>query len=735
MKKYFCLIILSILFSFESISQKIIDVPFTSDDKISIDGILEKREWQNSEKLSLDFETEPGYNTTPVVETVGFIQYSENFIYVAFHAKTNEPVRAAVRKRDDMGSLGNDLIGISIDTYGDGRNNVFIGSNPLGSQIDVRILNSLTDEGRYDLAYDLEYESVGVIGDNEYFVELKIPFSSISFSNNKIQKWKFSFVRRYLDYAISTSKDDRNNSCITCQLNDFIVFDKFRVDKKFDLLPYISSNLVGNKDDNSRSMNYDKIKPNFGVGINAELSKTLSLELTINPDFSQVEADVTKIDANSAYSLSYPEKRPFFNNGVDILKLNSRDLQPFYSRSINDPLYALKMLNQGENSRFLFLSSIDRNSPYLIAGNDQSYFGEGGRSLINILRYQHLLGKGSKIGILSSSRVYEDGGYGNLFGVDGLIQISNNIRFAFDILKNFNLEPNSNWIDSDDYFGARTINLDGEKFNGTGISLGITRKTERWTTYIGYKHIDPSYRADIGFAVKNDRKWITLLQSHNKFWDNGFIKTASFTVKKDILYDFTNNLDVMSLDGSIKTTFKGNTEFSYYYDYDFITNYLGVDYKNYGTSRLGFSTKPIELFNFISNIRFGKDIAFNSDNPEIGRELDLYFNLTFQITDNFSISNIFNKSRLKNLTDNTYYFDGLIYRVDTKYQFSKTVGIRLTSEINSFNNSLFFQPLFEWVPNPFTIFYIGGNQNFLKEEKYGLDNSQVFIKFQYLINL
>ncbi|MFL2990843.1 MAG: hypothetical protein ACJZZ7_03190 [Cytophagales bacterium] len=735
MKKYFFLVFLSFLFCFESKSQRIIDVPFTSDDKISIDGILEQKEWENSEKLSLNFETEPGYNTTPVVETVGFIQYSENFLYVAFHAKTNEPVRAAIRKRDDMGSLGNDLIGISIDTYGDGRNNVFIGSNPLGSQIDVRILNSLTDEGRYDLAYDLEYESIGVIGDNEYYVELKIPFSSISFSNNKIQKWKFSFVRRYLDYAISTSKDDRNNSCITCQLNDFIVLDKFKVDRKFDLLPYISSNLVGNKDDNSESMNYDKIKPNFGVGINAELSKTLSLELTINPDFSQVEADVTKIDANSAYTLSYPEKRPFFNNGVDILKLNSSDLQPFYSRSINDPLYALKMLNQGENSRFLFLSSIDRNSPYLIAGNDQSYFGEGGRSLINILRYQHLLGKGSKIGILSSSRVYKDGGYGNLFGVDGLIQISNNIRFAFDILKNFNLEPNKNWIDSDHYFGERTINLDGEKFNGSGISLGITRKTERWTTYVGYKHIDPNYRADVGFAVKNDRKWITLLQSHNKFWNNGFIKTASFTVKKDILYDFTNNLDVMSLDGSIKTTFKGNTEFSYYYDYDFITNYLGVDYKNYGTSRLGFSTKPIELFNFISNIRFGKDVAFNSDNPEIGKELDLYFNLTFQITDNFSISNIFNKSRLKNLTDNTYYFDGLIYRVDTKYQFSKTVGVRLTSEINTFNNSLFFQPLFEWIPNPFTIFYIGGNQNFFKEKNYDLDNSQVFIKFQYLINL
>ena len=69
----------------------------------------------------------------------------------------------------------------------------------------------------------------------------------------------------------------------------------------------------------------------------------------------------------------------------------------------------------------------------------------------------------------------------------------------------------------------------------------------------------------------------------------------TFLVKKDILYDFNNNLDVMSLDGSIRADFKGNTEFSYYYDYDFITNYLGVDYKHYGTNRLNFTTSPTEF--------------------------------------------------------------------------------------------------------------------------------------------
>ena len=731
------LFLISLLFFITNISfsQRVVDVPFIKDEQINLDGILDKGEWESSEKLNLDNETEPGYNIKPIVETVGFIQYSEKNLYVAFHAKTNEEVRAALRKRDDLGAFSDDLIGISLDPYGDGRNNIFIGSNPLGSQIDVRVLNAISEEQRYDFAYDLEYESAGTVGENEYFVELKIPFSSIPFPSGKNQEWKFSFVRRYLDYFIQTSKVDRDNSCQTCQLDDIIFFDKIKIDKKFDLLPYISSSLTGARNDKSNSIDYQKIKPNIGIGVNAELTKSLSLELTVNPDFSQVEADVTQIDANSTVSLSYPEKRPFFNNGVDILRLNSNDLQPFYSRSINDPIYALKMLNQGKNSRILFLSSIDRNSPYLIAGNDKSYFGEGGKSLVNIFRYQHLLGNGSKIGIMSSSRVYNGGGYGNLFGLDGLIQISNTLRFAFDILKNFNREPNRDWIESDDYFGENTVKLDGEKFRGNGISLALTRRTENWTTYIAYKHIDPNYRADVGFAVKNDRKWITLLQSHNKFWNEGFLKKMTFLVKKDILYDFNNNLDVMSLDGSIRADFKGNTEFSYYYDYDFITNYLGVDYKHYGTNRLNFTTSPTEFFSFTSNLRFGKDIAFNSENPAIGKEYDLYLDLTLQINNNFSISNSINKSRLKNIADNTYYFNGILYRLGTKYQFTKSLALRLTSELNNFNNSLFFQPLFEWVPNPFTIFYVGGNQNFLKENRYETNSSQVFIKFQYLINL
>ena len=274
------LFLISLLFFITNISfsQRVVDVPFIKDEQINLDGILDKGEWESSEKLNLDNETEPGYNIKPIVETVGFIQYSEKNLYVAFHAKTNEEVRAALRKRDDLGAFSDDLIGISLDPYGDGRNNIFMGSNPLGSQIDVRVLNTISEEQRYDFAYDLEYESAGTVGENEYFVELKIPFSSIPFPSGKNQEWKFSFVRRYLDYFIQTSKVDRDNSCQTCQLDDIIFFDKIKIDKKFDLLPYISSSLTGARNDKSNSIDYQKIKPNIGIGVNAELTKSLSLE-------------------------------------------------------------------------------------------------------------------------------------------------------------------------------------------------------------------------------------------------------------------------------------------------------------------------------------------------------------------------------------------------------------------------------------------------------------------------
>ena len=724
-----------ILITISALGQEVHSPIKISDNKIKIDGIIDPIEWEGSIKIELDNETEPGYNIKPIVNTTGYILYSDYHVYLRFEAETKETVRASIRKRDDNGIFNDDIVGFDIDTYGDGRNNLFIGSNAYGSQVDVRVMNALQEESRYDMSFDLEYESAGSISGNSYIVEMKIPFSSLPFPNGKDQKWKFSFFRKYNDYQISSSKSDRDNSCITCQFDDEVFFENIKIDKKLDLIPYITSGIEGAYNQNTDNIEYEKINSNIGVSINTELSKSLSLELAINPDFSQVEADVTQIDVNSAFSLSYPEKRPFFNKGTDILKLNNPDLQPFYSRSINDPAFALKLLNQGKKSRLFYLSSIDSNSPYLIAGRDRSYFGEGKKSFVNVLRYQRLLKNGSKIGLISTSRAYNGGGYGNLFGLDGLIQITNSIRLTFDLLKNYNEEPKNDWIDSDDYFNEYSVRLDGEKFNGNGLFIGLSRNTENWRTYLGYKYIDPEYRADVGFAVKNDRKWLTYYQSYKSFYEKRFLQNLEYSIKYDMLHDFNNKLDVISLDGKISAGFKGNTEFSITHDYDFVSYYLDKKYSNYGSTRISLNTSPIELISFRSNISFGKDVAFNDEEPDLGKEFNLRATLSVQVNDNFSISNLFSFSKLKKIEINEFYYKGFINRFNTKYQFSKSLGLRLATEYNDFSESIFLQPLFEWTPNPFTIFYIGGNQILNKDDKYFVDRSQMFVKFQYLISI
>ena len=97
-----------------------------------------------------------------------------------------------------------------------------------------------------------------------------------------------------------------------------MVLKDIKIDKRLEFLPYFSSNISGERSTSEEKLQYGKPNINVGLGVNLDLNKNTSLEVTINPDFSQVEADVSQIDVNSSFSLLYPERRPFFNRGARI---------------------------------------------------------------------------------------------------------------------------------------------------------------------------------------------------------------------------------------------------------------------------------------------------------------------------------------------------------------------------------------------------------------------------------
>ncbi len=711
--------------------------------QIIVDGILSEKEWENAIAVDLDYEVNPGNNIIPKEKTKVYVLYSDTHLYIGFHAfQKPEEIRASIRSRDDLGMISDDFVIIAFDTYGDSRNNYLLLSNAFGSQLDARAVNALTDEDRYDINFNVDHQTSGTIVSDGYQVEFKIPFASLPFPNGNNQEWNFNFqrltFRNGIPIELRSQPFDRTAPCQICQTTDRLVLNNIKIDKRVELLPYLAGNITGSKTNILGEIEYEKLNPNLGLGLNVDLNKNSTLEVTLNPDFSQVEADVTQIDINSAVALEYPERRPYFNRGTDIVQYVSG---AFYSRSINNPLISTKLVSQGKKERLFFLTALDQNSIYQIAGEDRSYIGQGEESFVNVIRYQRLLNKNSRLGLLSTNRYYKNGGYGNLFGTDGWFLLNKNLRVTYELFFNTNKEPNANWIDSNDFIFDRSVILNNQKFDGKSLYFQLYRNTKKWRSYITYRDFSPNFQADVGFVVKNNRKWATLYHTYQIFPNKPALQFLSFGTKADIIYTYEDYLKTISVDGilSIKTLF--NTEISYTFDFDAFKNFLGKDYRNLESNRFVITSSPNESFSLNLNLTVGRELAFNEVVPEKGKELKFNFIPLIQLSNKLRISPSIRYARLKHLDSNDFYYNGSISRFSIRYQFNNFFNVRIISEYNTFTDRFFIQPLIQWNPNPSTVFYIGGNQNSLSDfndEIYSIfrvDQTQLFLKFQYLLNL
>ncbi len=724
-KKIFLNVFLLPFFSFATVTTKL-------GDKIKVDGIIESKEWEGAQSFDIKYEYEPGYNTLPPFKTTAYVTYSDTKLYVAFDAKIEDIkyLRASIRERDT--GFMDDWVGIALDTYGDNRSLIIIGSNAYGSQIDLK--ETLGSDG--DISYNINYETKGVIGEDGYVVEMAIPFSELQYEKKDILKWKASFIRHSWKESrinASSNKFDRGNDCIPCQIDTYIELEGVNPKKRLEFLPYVSGNYVGSSD--GYKISYDK--PNFKAGLSAryDFSSSTALDFTINPDFSQVEADVTRININSPFAVNYPERRPFFNEGNDILSSYG---DAVYTRSINNPIFASKLVNQGSKQRVYFLTSYDRDTPYLVPGENRSYFGKGEGSFGNILRYQRTFENGSNVGFLSTNRFYNGGGMGNMFGVDAKIRFNKTYNLDFVYGNSFSEEPNKDWMSSSDVIEGKTVALDGEKFSGNALSIGFNRISEHWATSIDYDQLSPLFRADMGFITQNNFREFSFEQSYfnrrDKKVTNYFAK-----IETEIRYNSSGKLKRVHLLPIYSMSFKNGFSFDYAYSYNVFEEYNEDEFKNFATNFIAFRYTPTEKISIFSRNLIGRSIAYNISNPEIGKRMRLNLSINYRPNDKLSFSPSISSESMKYMGSNEKIYSGYIFRLNSKYQFSNDLSFKLVTEYNDFNSLLFMQPLLKWNPNPSTVFYIGGNTqiNYFKDndDRWATDNSQLFLKLQYLFKI
>lgn len=519
------------------------------------DGVVSAEEWQGAQQFSIPFEIEPSDNGPAHYKTEVFVHQVGNDLFVGFIAFANmNELRSSIRSRDQIG--GDDNIAIGIDPYGDGRNMIVLGSNPDGSQFDLKILpNGNNDE------YNLFYETKASKHDDAYHVEFKIPISGLQFTPAETMEWAVVFGRS--GYANDTRIQminfayDRSNPCVVCQTPDRITLHNVTSNKRINLLPYVFLGKAGYRENG----HFQQQKPKGTIGLSGlfDLSSNTTLELTLNPDFSQIEADVSQIDANNTFALFYPERRPYFNEGNDIINSNQ---QAVYTRSINNPIASTKLIHQGNNQRLYWLTAYDENAPYLIAGENQSYSGEGNEAWANIFSYQRTFDGGSHLGLLSTNRFFHGGGHGQLMGINSRLRIAN--KYSLNVEWNFSSieEPIQDWIESNDKQGKKTIALDGESKNGDGLFVSLDRTTKHWNTFFYYSQYSPNFETPLGFVTQNNLRNAEIVQQYVAFPKNkdAIIQQLRVNLGSELSYNYAGTPKYTDLFSNANIVWKGNWE-------------------------------------------------------------------------------------------------------------------------------------------------------------------------------
>ena len=694
-------------------------------DPITFDGILAENEWENAQKYKILYEFQPGNNVPSPYQTSVYVLYSPTHLFVAFDAEADmRTLRSAVRNRDE--AFQDDFVLFGVDTFGDGRYGISVGCNAEGSQIDLKFSSNDDDE-----SYDVNFESKTSKGENGYQVELKIPFSAFQFKMADVMKWKLILYRSTYANGVRSQNFnypiDRNNACFLCQSPDILELQNIKPEKRLFFLPYVFSGLSSQEE--AKTLQYGK--PNLSVGLSGliDLSNNTSIEYTINPDFSQVEADVSQINANTTFALFYPERRPFFNEGKDIV---TTEMQTVYTRSINQPLMSTKLIHQDDKQRIYWLAAYDQKAAYLIGNENESYFGEGSENMANIIRYQRNYKGGSSVGLISTSRFMTQGGSDHVAGFTAQYRAKEKYSFSLEAYKSFTEEPIADWIESKDQIEGKTVALDGERFQGDAVSFWLERNTENWNSSVSYNHKSPNYRTPLGFTVQTSVREFGFEHSYTHFFKDKFVKQMVIEVESFMTRNYNGLRKEAGIFLGTYMEMKGNFRTNFSVGRLLNSEYKGFNPKGLNRASWWIGYNPSETVRMNVFAELAREINF--DELTLGDSFFFGTFNSFQLTDKIRLSPSLRYSQMKRLNSTDTFFANYIARLNFNYQFNQNLSFRLVSELNTDSGQYLIQPLLQWNPTPFTIFYVGGNNKYLHNDKfdaYRLDDAQLYLKFQY----
>jgi hypothetical protein len=679
-----------------------------TDAEIQIDGSLDEAAWSAATMVPLTHEWSPGDNTEPPVRTECLITFDSANLYVAFRAHDPDPsqIRAHLADRDT--AFLDDTVGFYLDTFNDQRRAFEFRINPLGVQMEATVNDIDATE---DWSWNAIWASAGRITAEGYVVEVAVPFRQLRFSRTaEVQTWGFLAMRSYprsVAHEIRSTANLRNQDCTVCQFDRLTGFQGIETGHNLETVPTVTAGRTDARLRLDTPLLEGGEDAEAGLSVRWGITPNVTLNATVNPDFSQVEADAAELDVNERFALFFPEKRPFFLEGADFFET---PLDAVFTRTVADPAFGFKLTGkEGRNAFGIFLAE-DRLNNLLFPSAEGSGLGAVEQDVRSgVVRYRRDIGRVSTLGVLYAGRQAD--GYSNqVYGLDGSLRLTASDTVRFQAVNSETEYPGE---------VALLIGQPVQPFDGAAYTATYSHGTRNWSWLASYDQRAAGFRADSGFIPQvdfRDRAGAVQRTFWGKpgGWYSRFIVNVNSSRKEDLadgrLLEQDANL-MLQYEGPLQSVVRvrllPNRE-----------SYLGVTYDNYRNDLL-LALRPTGDFYAELFLRNGETIDFVNARQadftlvqprvefKLGRRASGELQHAWQDFEvrgeRFLLANLTQTTLRYHLNIRTFFRAILQYRDVERDLALHNPGIRLEPE----EERLFSQLLFSYKLNPQTVVLLG----------------------------
>ena len=693
--------------------------PFSSPPKI--DGKLDEPFWKSAATLDSFTQYEPQEGGEPSEKTVAYIGYDSKNLYIGVRCFDSDPkaVRACLTKRDEV--IGDDGITVFLDTFNDKKRAFAFQVNPCGVQVDgIYTENRRMGRGRgggggggfFD--FDRNWDTFLITDANQdeegYTVEMAIPFKSLRFPNRNPQTWGIQIKReiRRKSEEIYWAPRSRNINGFLIQSGTMEIDGAIEQGKNLEFMPVVT----GLKQEG------EKFSPEAGLNLKYGITSDLTIDAAVNPDFSQIEADMPQNDVNQRYALYYSEKRPFFLEGKDFF---DTPFELVYTRTIVNPLWGGKITGKIGKTTIGFMSAYDENPTYIDfpgANYETEDEEDESKSFVNVFRLRRDLFEESYIGFILTDKELGRSwdtlanNYNRVAGIDGQFKFKNYYRMSFQI------------VGSQSKVGKDKTDI------VPALSFNFSRQARHLQVSVDYNSLPPDFEASLGFFRRKDIKSLSSRISYAFLPQNDFIISIRPSFEYRRIYDFDNTLTDEQfnfsafISGWRNSMLWGNFRST-------LEQYEGIDFKT-KTYMVNLSSDPLSWISGNISYSFGEGIYY-SDTPYLGYKTSASLRLTLKPLTNLRLFYTASNNKFFKERGGERVYDINIISQRISFQISRTLSLRLITDYNDYYKDLYNSILLSWELRPGTVFYLGVDDN-QEQDDSGIFRKQgryYFIKFSY----